>query len=172
MGEGTTSKNWGAFSVAGASASLGLGARGTVYVFRNFDNGDRYLFLLADLGVGFSLGFRVHQAIRSMGKALLNNKDFVNPNSYTKIIANKAFSSDDLDFSPGVEATIGVAATVVGISATAVSAYPFFQGAPKPGEEVNNDYFTSQIIYSTNDIGLSASAAYQFIGRWVKLWVF
>lgn len=168
----TKSEDWGAFSVASATGAFGLGARGTVYVFRNFDNANKFLFLLADLGVGFSVGFRLNQLIRNFAKTLLSNKDLVNPDSYTRITANRPFSASDLDWSPGAEATAGVAAGLVGCSATSVSAWPFFQGAPRPGEEVNNDYFTGQVIYSTNDIGLSASASYQFLGRWVKLWSF
>jgi hypothetical protein len=100
----------------------------------------------------------------------VSDKNFVNPNSYTKIVANRKFSASDLNFSPGAEATIGVAAGIGGFSATSISAWPFFQGAPTPGAEVNNDYFTGQVIYSTNDVGLSASAAYQFLGGWVRLW--
>lgn len=168
----TESSNWGAFSVASANSVIGLGARGTVYVFRNFDNTDKFLFILADLGFGFSIGIRLNQAIRNLAKALLSNKDFANPDSYTRITVNKPFSANDLNWSSGAEATIGIALLLAGYSATTVSAWPFFQGAPVPGAEVNNDYFTSQVIYSTNDIGLSANAAYQFIGRWVKLWSF
>ena len=168
----TKSSEWGAFSVASANTAFGLGARGTVYVLRNFDNADKFLFLLADLGFGFSVGARLNQLIRNLAKTLMSDKDFVNPNSYTKITANKPFSASDLNWSPGAEATIGITVLLAGCSATSVSAWPFFQGAPAPGEEVNNDYFTGQVIYSTNDIGLSATAAYQFLGRWVKLWSF
>jgi hypothetical protein len=168
----TKSDDWGAFSVASANGSLGLGVRGTVYVFRNFDNANKFLFLLADLGFGFSIGYRLNQLIRNLAKTVMSNKDFVNPDSYTKLTANRSFSASDLNWSPGAEATAGVAAGMVGFSVTTISAWPFFQGAPEPGKEVNNDYFTGQEIYSTNDFGLSATAAYQFIGRWVKLWSF
>ena len=168
----TKSDDWGAFSVATANGALGLGVRGTIYTFRNFDNANKFLFLLADLGFGFQVGVRINQLVRNIARGLMSNKDFVNPDSYTKITANKAFSASNLDWSPGAEATIGIAAVLAGCSATKVSAWPFFQGAPAPGEEVNNDYFTGQVIYSTNDIGLSAAAAYQFLGRWVKLWSF
>jgi hypothetical protein len=146
--------------------------RGTVYVLRKFDNADKILFLLADLDFKFSVGLRLNQLVRNLAKALLSNKDFVNPDSYTKIAANKPFSASDLNWSPGAEATIGITALLAGCSATSVSAWPFFQGAPEPGVEVDNDYFTGEVIYSTNDVGLSATAAYQFIGRWVKLWSF
>jgi hypothetical protein len=88
----------------------------------------------------------------------------VNPKSYTKFTANTPFSADDLDWAPGAEATIEIAVALAGCSATSVSAWPFFQGAPEPGAEVDNDYFTGPIIYSTNDIGLSAFAAYQAAG--------
>ena len=172
MSANTQSDQWGAFSVASANATLGLGVRGTVYVFRNFDNAEQFLFLLADLGFGFSVGVRLNQAIRNLAKAILSNKDFANPNSYTRITANKAFSANDLDWSPGAEATIGITALLAGCSATLISAWPFFHELPQPGVEVNNDYFTGQVIYSNNDIGLSASAAYQLLGRWVKLWSF
>jgi hypothetical protein len=37
---------------------------------------------------------------------------------------------------------------------------------------VNNDYFTAVRIASTTDIGLQATGAYQFVGRWLKLWSF
>ena len=168
----SASSNWGAFSVASANTSFGLGARGTIYALRNFDTGERYLFLLADLGFGFSIGARINQVVRNLAKSLLNDKNFSNPSSYTKITANRPFSASDLNFSPGAEATIGIAILAAGCSATAISAWPFFQGAPQPGQEVDNDYFTGSVIYSSNDIGLSASAAYQFLGRWVKLWSF
>lgn len=171
MSELTQSSSWGAFSVASANATLALGVRGTIYVFRNFDNGDRYLFLLADLGFGLSLGLRVNQLVRNIAKNLMSDKNFNNPGSYTKFTANKPFSASDLNLSPGGEATIGITVLVAGCSATAVSAWPFFQGPPKSGE-VNNDYFTGQVIYSTTDIGLSVSGAYQFMGRWIKLWSF
>jgi hypothetical protein len=173
MSADTQSSDWGAFSIGSANGTLGLGCRGTVYVFQNFENGDKFLFLLADLGFGFSIGFRLNQAARNLAKTLLSDKNVTNPRSYTKITANIAFSAHDLNFSPGGEATAGIALLVAGLSVTSVSAWPFFpKGAPVPGAEVNNDYFTGQVIYSTNDVGLSASAAYQFLGRWLKLWSF
>jgi hypothetical protein len=172
MASDTTSSDWGAFSVASANGNLGLGVRGTVYAVRNFTNGDRFLFLLGDLGFGFSLGARVNPIIRNLAKTVLSDKNFDNPGSYTRIKANKSFSASDLNLAPGAEATIGVTATVVGISATTISAWPFFQNQHKPNEEVNEDFFTGAVIYSTNDIGMSVSVAYQFLGRWVKLWSF
>src|SRR3954470_6608402 len=98
MGIDTKSTNWGAYSLASANATLGLGLRGTVYVFRNFDNDNKFLFLLADYGFGISIGFRLNQVIRNLGKALLSDKNFSNPASYTKITCNKTFSADDLDW--------------------------------------------------------------------------
>jgi hypothetical protein len=172
MGIDTASSNWGAMSVANASGNIGLGARGTVYVLRNMDNGDRFLFLLADLGIGFTFGVRLNQIFRNLGKTLLSDKSFNNPASFTKIAVNRSFSADDLDLSPGAEATIGIVALTAGVSATSISGWPFFQGAPKPGETVDNDYFSGSVIYSTTDIGLSAGGAYQFIGRWFELWTF
>lgn len=172
MATNTTSSQWGAYSIASANGAFSLGVRGTVYVFRNFDNADKFLFLLGDLGFGFSIGLRLNQLIRNLAKALLSDKDFVNPDSYTRITTNKSFSASDLNWSPGAEATIGIAALIAGCSATSISAWPFFQGAPDPGAEVDNDYFTGQVIYSTNDIGLSGTVAYQFIGLWVRLWSF
>jgi hypothetical protein len=172
MGINTTSSNWGALSVASASAAIGLGTRGTLYTLRNMDNGDRFLFVLADLGFGFTLGVRLNQIIRNLGKTLLSDKSFNNPASYTKIAVNRSFSADDLDLSPGAEATIGVVALATGWTATSISAWPFFQGAPQPGATVDNDYFSGSVIYSTTDVGLSAGGNYQFIGRWVEVWTF
>lgn len=172
MSINTPSRNWGAYAVAGANAALGLGARGTIYIFNNFDTSDKFIFLLADLGFGFAIGPRLNQGVRNLGRAALSSKSFYDPNSYTKITANREFSAGDLNWSPGAEMTIGVAVLLAGLSATAISAWPFFDGPPRPGVEVNNDYFSGQVIYNTNDVGLSAGVAYQFIGRWVKLWSF
>jgi hypothetical protein len=66
----TASTNWGAYGIASASSALGLGGRGTVYIFRNFDNADKFLFLLGDLGFAFSYGYRLNQAIRNLAKSL------------------------------------------------------------------------------------------------------
>ena len=126
MSQYTESSEWGAFSVASANAALSLGVRGTVYVFRNFDNGDRFIFLLADLGFGFSVGVRVNQIVRNLAKTLLSDKNMLNPKSYTRIKANKAFSASSLNWSPGAEATIGIVTGIAGLSATTVSAWPFF----------------------------------------------
>jgi hypothetical protein len=157
MSENTKSTNWGAVSLGSAAGSVTLGARGTVYVFQNFDNSDRFIFLLADLGFG--------------GRELLHKRKY-DPSSYTKITANIPFSASDLNWSNGGEATIGIAALIAGASATSVSAWPLFlPGPPVPGAEVNNDYFTGQVLYGTNDVGLSASVAYQFIGMWILITV-
>lgn len=170
MSKGTDSSNWGAVSVATITHSVGLGFRGTFYVFRNLDNNDKFLFLLVDLGMGFSFGVRLNQMIRNLWKVTFKDMTFNNKEIYTKIEANKPFSSDDLNFSPGAEATIGIVVLTAAAGATSISAWPFFQGTPKPGEEVNNDYFTGQVIYSKTDIGLSANANYQFLGRWFRLY--
>jgi len=171
MGRSTQSNNWGAFSLAGLSAQLSIGARNTLYAVRNFDNNDTFLFLLADLGFGYSFGVRLDQRIRTLAKLILSDKYLMNSRSYTPIKANRQFSAGDLNLARGAEATIGVAAMLAGCSATSISAWPFFQGSPSAGE-VDNDYFTGSIIYSTNDVGLSVTAAYQFLGTWFRVWSF
>jgi hypothetical protein len=170
MSSGTTSANWGAVSVATVTGAMALGARGTVFVFRNGDNSDKFIFFLASLGFGLSLGVRVNQLIRNIWKSVVKNTDFNDPSAYTPIVANSSFSADDLAWSPGAEATIGITILDDSAGASAISAWPFFDGAPKPGQEVNNDYFTSQVIYSKTDIGLSGNINYQFLGRWFKLY--
>jgi hypothetical protein len=172
MGSRTKSENWGAVSVANVTGAVGLGARGTVFVFRNADNDEKFLFFLASLGFGLSFGVRIHQEFRSIFRAVAKNSDFNDPDTYTTIVPNYAFSADDLAWSPGAEATIGLVVFVDSFGASSISAWPFFQGAPKPGQEVNNDYFSGQVIYSKTDIGLSANANYQFLGRWFKVYSF
>ena len=75
MGVDTISSNWGAVGIASYSGELGLGARGTLYAFRNFDTGDKFLFVLADLGFGVGWGFSVPEEIRQFFKAAVNNKN-------------------------------------------------------------------------------------------------
>ena len=171
MGVDTISSNWGAVGIASYSGELGLGARGTLYAFRNFDTGDKFLFVLADLGFGVGWGFSVPEEIRQFFKAAVNNKNMEDLSIYTMFPANKPFSATDLNFARGSEATAGVAVVILGTAITLISAWPFFQGASQPGQEVNNDYFSGAEIRSNGfELGLQAKAAYQFLGVWVKVW--
>jgi hypothetical protein len=165
----TETKNWGAVSLVSLTSQLTFGFRGTIYEFRNMDTGERFDFLLATLGAGLGLGIRVNQIIRNAYKAATKTKDLSDPSLYTIIPCNKAFSADDLDWSPGAEATAGVTFIAVGYTLTTISAWPFFNGPPKPGEVVNNDYFSGAEIKSKFDLGLSGQAAFQFMGRWIKV---
>jgi hypothetical protein len=169
MSNSTESHNWGAVSLVSVNANAGLGFRGTIYEFRNMDNGNRFSFLLASLGVGFALGFRINQILRNFYKAATKRKDLNDPALYTKLPVKRRFSADDLAWSPGAEATIGVTLLVAGCTVTLISAWPFFQGAPEPGEVVDNDYFSGAEIVSLYDLGLGAQGAYHFMGRWIRL---
>lgn len=172
MSADTKSSSWGAFGAGSVNANVGLGFRGTVYCFKNFDNGDMYLFLLADLGFGYSVGPNINRWVRQLWKEVVGYKDVLDNDSFTKIKANKPFSASDLNFAQGGEATAGVTYGPYSFSATTVSAWPFFwEGDLLPnGSVVNRDYFTGQVLYGKTDIGLSVGVAYQFLGRWVKLW--
>ena len=168
MATDTESTNWGAVSVFSLSGAVGLGTRGTLYVFRNVDTEELYLFALIDIGFGLSAGVKVNQYVRNLYKTIVGNKNLSDAATYTSIPVNRAFSADDLNLASGAEATANIAVVVVGASVTAISAWPFFQGEPQAGA-VNNDYFTGVQIFSTTDIGLAAGANYQFKGLWIKL---
>src|SRR3954454_15801807 len=154
MATETVSSNWGAVGVFSLSGQAGLGAKGTLYVFRNSDTGESYLFALIDLGFGLSLGFKLSQYIRTVYKAILSNKNLADPASYTPIPVNVPYSADDLHFAQGAEASVGAVVGVLAASTTAILAWPLFRGEPQPGE-VNNDYFSGAQIQSSTDLGLS-----------------
>jgi hypothetical protein len=168
MSRFTTSQNWGAMGIVSGSAGLGLNGSGTVYLFRNQDNADRFLFLLADLGIGGSLGIGLKK-IREVVRLVLHNANLYDPRSYSDVSANKEFSAWDLHLASGAEASAGFA-VVAGYSWTVISAWPFFQGEPTSAE-VNNDYFTG-VNVSGIQAGISAGGAYRFYGMWFKLWSF
>ena len=165
----TSCKNWGAMGIVGVSSGLGLNAAGTIYLFRNQDNGDKFLFMLADLGIGGSFGIKSDK-LSKLVKAILNSTNIGDPRSFSSIPANKSFSASDLNLAKGAEATVG-AALVAGYSSTVISAFPWTVSAPKPGEEVNNDYFSGADV-SGWQAGVGAGAAYRFYGLWFKLWSF
>jgi hypothetical protein len=167
MGTSTNSTNWGAIGTVSASGGLGLNASGTIYLFRNHDNGDKFLFLLADLGLGGSLGITTKK-IKTLVKTILNSHALYDVRSYSDIPANRPFSADDLNLARGAEATAS-AAVVAGYSATVISGFPFFTGAPDG--EANHDYFTGANV-SGYQIGVGVGAAYRFYGMWFKLWSF
>lgn len=173
MSTDTISSNWGAVAIASVSGEVGLGARGTLYVYRNFDTGERFLYALVDLGFGLGVGFSISEEIKQLFKATTSGKNMDDPTVYTLIPVHNPFSASDLHLASGSEATAGVTVAILGASITLVSAWSFFQSAPEPGQEVNNDYFSgAQIISNGFDLGLQAKAAYQFMGRWIKLWSF
>lgn len=164
------SGHWGALSVMSLNApSLALGGRGTLYSLRNGDTEECYLFALLDLGFSASFGIKVNQQVKNLWKVIVGGKNLIDSSLYTPIQANRPFSADDLNFAPGAEATAGAVVLSAAVSATTISAWPFFESPSEPGAEVNNDYFTGATIYSTTDIGLSAGIAYQFLGRWIRL---
>jgi hypothetical protein len=168
MSVNTKSNNWQAISIVSASGGLGLNGAGTVYLFHNKDNGDKFLFLLADFGLGGGFGIR-SEAIGKVLKTILNSTALYNFTSYSDIPANRTFSASDLHLSRGAEATIGVT-LLAGYSYTAISGFPFFSGPPKSGE-VNNDYFSGANV-SGKQFGIGGGAAYRFFGSWFKLWNF
>ena len=168
MATGTNSSNWGAVSIVSASGGVGLNASGTIYLFRNHDNGDKFLFLLADLGIGGSLGIK-SKKIADLVKRILNSAAIYDSSSYSTITANRAFSADDLNLARGAEASADVA-LIAGYNATVISAFPFFSGAPS-SDVVNNDYFTGAYVGGWQ-IGVGIGAAYRFYGLWFKLWSF
>src|SRR4051794_31598003 len=107
MGSSTPSSNWGAVSLASINASAALGFRGTIYEFRNMDDGFRCNFLLASAGFGMSFGFRVNQILRNVYKVATKTKSLDDPALYTKVPANRSFSASDLNLASGAEATAG-----------------------------------------------------------------
>ena len=171
MATETSSKNWGAIGIANISSGVGLNVSGTIYLFRNHDNGDRFLFALADLGIGVSFGAKADK-ITSLVKTILGKASLNDVSSFTAIPANRSFSASDLNLARGAEATIGATATA-GYSATVISAFPWTIFAPKPGEEVNNDYFSGVDVSGLQlGAGVSVAVAYRFYGLWFKLWSF
>jgi hypothetical protein len=156
------------------SEGFGIDARGSIYLFRNADTGEKYLFALADVGFGASYGISISSLVKTvLANMFSSSKDLDNPDSYSKIVGNRPFSADDLNFAQGAEAVAGAELGVAGVSITLLSAWPFFsEGAPQPGEEVNNDYFSGAEIDGSSGIGASVSAAYQFLGKWFRLWSF
>lgn len=169
MSKETESSNWGVFSLASLKAGTGLNAMGTLYVFRNFDTNERFLFALCDLGLGASIGFKIKG--KPLLKLIMNSKKFDKLASYTRIKANKPFSASDLNLAQGAEATAGITLFKKGCSTTLISAFPFFTESHEPNQEYNDDYFSGALIVSCgDDLGLDAKAAYQFFGKWIKLW--
>jgi len=170
MGKTTESSNWGALGIASAGGGVGLNVQGSVYLLRNQDNGNRFLFLLADFGPGFSWGGSSvsPRKVLQLVKSILRNSSVNDPSSYSDIPANRPFSADDLHFARGAEATYG-AGYVVGYAVTVISAWPMFSGAPEPGVEVNNDYFSGADVRGLQT-GIGMSMAYRLFGEWVRIW--
>ncbi len=172
MGMNTTSSNWAALGIASAGGGIGLNLQGTIYLFRNNDNGDRFLFLLADFGPGFSFGGSAASPSKvwKVVKSILQNSSLNDPRLYSDVPANRPFSAADLHLARGAEATAG-AGYFMGYAFTVISAWPTFTGAPKPGEEVNNDYFSGADVQGWQT-GIGVSLAYRLYGEWAKLWTF
>src|SRR4051812_38164284 len=126
----TSSTNWGAIGIIGISSGIGINVSGTIYLFRNHDNSDRFLFALADLGIGGSFGFKSDK-IATLVKTILGKASLGDMSGFTKITANKSFSASDLNLARGAEATVG-AASLAGYSATTISAFPWTISAPAP----------------------------------------
>ena len=170
MGKATASKNWGAIGIVSVSGGLGLNGSGTIYLWRNGDNDEKFLFMLADVGLGGTFGINIKK-LHILVKKVLGIVTAYDPRSYTTIPCNKSFSADDLNLARGAEATIGVT-LLAGYSYTVISGWPMFGGAPDAGgEPVNNDYFSGADV-SGIQAGLGLGAAYRFLGGWGKLWSF
>lgn len=169
MSKSTKTTNWGIVGWISASGGLGLNAAGTIYMLHNFGNGERFLFLLADIGLGGAFGLK-SEGIHTLVKKILSSVSVYDTTSISKITANREFSAEDLHLASGAEATVGATA-LAGYSATTISAWPFLSTGTPDSRPVNNDYF-SGVDVSGWQAGLGAGAAYRFYGLWVKLWSF
>lgn len=88
----SVSSNWGAVGLTTFSAEMGLGERVSVYAFLNRETKERWVYLLATLGIGFSLpALKIPKMVTQLAKATLNSKNLLDEKTYTAIAVNRPF---------------------------------------------------------------------------------
>ena len=170
----TKSTNWGICSLASLNEGLGVNVKATLYAFKNFDTFELFLFVLGDIGLGYSAGFKFGKIYTLLLKSTQKLKDIMEGGGITHLShINYPFSADDLAFASGAEMFINISAGIGDVGAalgiTNISAWPSSHPIEPNGSIVNFDYFSGESIYSTKDFGLSAGCGYQFKGIWLKV---